>query len=134
MNWISWQNVMQGVYIPLVVLSAWSALLLWRRVAIPAWRDGLMARYVMGIGGTFISTGVALECLLYGTGRWFPATIWTWNIYPVTVFPKILYIFGMVLILACATREPDRPARVRKLLWVALGLTAAGFFLAGLDD
>ena len=128
------KNLMQAVFIPLMFFSVWSAWVLWVRVLIPAWKDHLFNRYVLGIGGTLISSAVAAECLLYGAVRWSPSLAWLGNVYPLTVAPKFLYVVGMVLILSCEVPEPDRRKRIRLLLLTGALLLLVGFGLAVLED
>lgn len=130
---MTWQNFMQAVFIPLMFFAVWSAWVLWDRVLIPAWKERSVDRYLMGIGGTLISTSVAIECLLYGLVRWSPPLVWLGNVYALAVWPKFLYILGMILILSCEAPEPDRRKRIRFLLMTGFALLVVGMVLAALE-
>lgn len=130
---MTWQDLMQAVYVPLMFFSVWSTWVLWERVLLPAWRDSMLDRYVLGVGGTFISTALAVESLVYGMTRWAPSLTWLRDVYPITVIPKIMYVFGMILILGCEVPESKRRERIRFLLPVGLLLLAVGSVLAVLE-
>lgn len=119
--------LMLGIFIPLGVFSVWSAVTLWRVVALPAIRSGGVWRYAVGVGGALVSTALAMECVTYGLIRWDPQNFgWLNTTYEWVLLPKVIYLMGILTIQTASAKEERRERLLMRLLVVAAAMWVAG--------
>ena len=113
---------------PTLAIFMFSALwVLIFKVTIPAIRDGAVAKYMIGVGGTVSWAGLSLEVLLYGPGRWNASWAWIGNIFALAALAKLGLLMGSLMMLACMVEPERRTERLGWLCLAALGVWAVSF-------
>ena len=114
---MSGQLFLLAMYPTLAITFVASLWVLIGRVSIPAIRDGAVAKYMIGVGGTITSIMLTLEVVLYGPGRWNKSWAWIGNIFALAALAKLGLLLGSLMILASIV-EPEK--RVERLGWLCL--------------
>ena len=109
--------LLQSAYPTMLIFIGAGLWVLVTKVALPAIRAGLIGKYMIGVGGTFVTAALAHEVVLYGPGRWNPEWAWIGNIFALALLAKAGLICGHLMILASIV-EPNR--RVERLGWLCL--------------
>ena len=113
----------------LTPLVATAALVMWVRGVAPDFKAHRWAESALSMGGALLTTGLSIECVIYGAVRW-DAASWLGEIYHLVLVPKLIYTLGTILVLSVLAPAEQRGRRVVELLLLAAAFWALGFALA----